>query len=143
MGTNNNSINRIEVDFVKYYLFLKDDVGLCISIEEAKEAYTDLNNNGYCKIEEYYVYNNEEAMEDLAKEELDTKLGDADEVASMFNIEVISDMWINKTSKEMVAKEYLSDNGWVEVLKCEEPTEGYIDSNGETVFYCYSRGGNN
>jgi hypothetical protein len=133
MGTNNNSINSIEVDFVKFYLFLRDDVGVEMDIEDAKETYITLNAEGYCKVQDHYLYNNEEVMKELAKEDLDTKLEDADEVASMFSIDDIADMWIHNTSKDKVAEEYISENGWCDVLECEEPEDGYTDSNGSKL----------
>ena len=99
MGTNSNSINSIEVDFVKFYLFLRDEVEVDREIEDTKETYITLNAEGYCRVQGYYLYNNEEVTEDLAKDELDIKLGDAYEVANMLSIEVFIDMWIYKTSK--------------------------------------------
>ena len=129
-----------DIDLLRCYLFLRYDVSLDISIDDAKEAYKALNDEGYCKIRGYYLYNNEEIMKDLAKDELDRKLEDAYEVASMFNIEEIADMWIFGTSKEEAARQYLRDNDWRDVLECEESERGYIDSCGERIYYSYNGG---
>jgi hypothetical protein len=129
-----------DIDLLRCYLFLRYDVSLDVDIDEAKEAYTALNEAGYCKIKGYYLYKNKETMKDLAKDELDTKLEDAYEVSSMFNIEEIADMWIFGTSKEEAARQYLRDNNWCDVLECEESEEGYIDSYGERMYYCYNGG---
>lgn len=129
-----------DIDLLRCYLFLKHDVSLDIDIADVKEAYRDLNEQGYCKIKGYYLYKNEETMKDLAKDELDTKLEDAYEVANMFNIEEIADMWIFGTSKEEAARQHLRDNDWWDVLECEESERGYIDSYGERIYYSYIGG---
>ena len=129
-----------DIDLLRCYLFLKHDVSLDIDIYDVKEAYTDLNEQGYCKIKGYYLYKNEETMKELAKDELDEKLEDAYEVTSMFNIEEIADMWIFGTSKEEAARQYLRDNNWCDVLECEESEQGYIDSYGDRIYYCYNGG---
>lgn len=130
---------RIEdIDLLRCYLFLKHDINLDTHIDDVKEAYRDLNDQGYCKIKGYYLYKNEETMKELAKDELEEKLEDAYEVASMFNIEEIADMWIFGTSKEEAARQYLRDNNWCDVIECEKSQEGYKDSYGYRIYYCYS-----
>ncbi|MGH4049990.1 MAG: hypothetical protein ACREVX_01350 [Clostridium sp.] len=129
-----------DMDLLRCYLFLRSNVSLDISVDDAIKSYASLNDEGYCKIKGYYLYKDEEIMKDLAREELDAKLEDAYEVTSMFDIEEIADMWIFGTSKEETAKQYLRDNDWWDVLECEESERGYIDSYGERTYYAYNSG---
>ncbi|MGV8983121.1 hypothetical protein [Clostridium sp.] len=94
---------------MKFYLFLRDDVEVDMYIEDAKETYTTLNEQGYCKVQEHYLYNNEEKMIELAKEKLDTCIEGSNEVIDIFSIDEMADMWILGTSKEDAAKQYLRE----------------------------------
>jgi hypothetical protein len=129
-----------DIDLLRLYFFMLQDLSLDIRIGEVKEAYRGLNDEGYSKIRGYYLYKNEETMKELAKDELDTKLEDAYEVAAMFSEEEIADMWIFGTSKEEAARQYLRDNNWWQVLECDEPEEGYTDFYGDIIYYCYNGG---
>lgn len=113
-----------DVDLLKLYFFMLQDLSLDIRLEEVKEAYRELNDEGYCKIRGYYLYKNEETMKELAKDELDTKLENDYEVTAMFNEEEIADMWIFGTSKEEGARQYLLGHDWWEVLESYKPEEG-------------------
>ena len=72
----------------------------------------------------------------IVKDQLYSKLEDSYELTAMFTDEELANMWLDSTSKEEVAKQYLLDNDWWEVLECEEPKEAYIDSNGNEVCLC-------
>lgn len=127
-----------DINLLRLYFFMLQDLSLDIRLEEVKEVYRGLNDEGYCKIRGYYLFKNEETMKELAKDELDTKLEDAYEVTAMFSEEEIADMWIFGTSKEEAARQYLRDHDWWEVLESDEPEEGYTDSYGDIIYYCYN-----
>lgn len=124
------------IDIVKLYIFLRFDV----NIEKVKDAYESLESGVYADINGYYIYykNMEQVMKELAKDNLEYKLEDTSKVASMFDEEELANMWVFRTSKEEVARQYLIDNDWWDVLEIQEPEEGYIDSNGNGIYYCYN-----
>ncbi|MBU3190323.1 hypothetical protein K9O30_01665 [Clostridium bowmanii] len=126
-----------DIDFLKFYVVLRSDLRLDVEIDDAQESYIYLKEQGYCKVQGNFLYTDNDIMKELAKDELDTKLQDAYQLAIMFSIEVIADMWIFATSKEEASEQYLKNNNWWSVLECEEPEEGYTDSNGKTIYYCY------
>lgn len=68
-----------DIDIIRLYLFILDDLGLDIKAEDIKETYMDLIEKGYCKILGYYLYKNEETMKELARDELDCKLDDTEQ----------------------------------------------------------------
>ena len=86
-----------------------------MNIEEVKEFYYKLVDNGYVEIDEcliYYDYREE-----------------------------VANMWIEGTSLSFAAKQYIQDNSyWYEALEMEEPQKGYIDSNDTQIYYCMSKG---
>lgn len=128
-----------DVELIRFYLFLRYDISLDIEIKEAEKAYKSLNEYGYTEVQNYYVYykDKEEAVIELAKEVLNKKLEDSDEVTVMFDEEELAYMWIFNTSKNEAGEKYLSEHGWKGVLEVGEVEEGYVNSEGKEVLYCY------
>ncbi|NMM65129.1 hypothetical protein HBE96_21325 [Clostridium sp. P21] len=124
-----------DIDIIRLYLFILDDLGLDIKAEDTKEAYMDLIEKGYCKIPGYYLYKDEETMKELARDELDCKLDDTEQVADMFDVEDLANLWVFGTSKQEAAKQYMRDNEWWEILGCEQGEEGYTDYYGDMIYY--------
>ncbi|MFL0250888.1 hypothetical protein ACJDT4_10685 [Clostridium neuense] len=128
-----------DVELIRFYLFLRYDISLDVEVKEAEKAYKSLNEYGYTEVQNYYVYykDKEEAVIELAKEVLNKKLEDSDEVTAMFDEEELAYMWIFNTSKNQAGEEYLSEHGWKGVLEVGEVEEGYVNSEGKEVLYCY------
>ncbi|AWI03119.1 hypothetical protein [Clostridium drakei] len=124
-----------DTELIRLYLFILDDLGLDIKAQDTKEAYMNLMEKDYCKIPGYYLYKAEETMKELAKDELDCKLDDTEQVADMFDAEDLANLWVFGTSKQEAAKQYMRDNDWWEILGCEQGEEGYTDSYGDTIYY--------
>lgn len=128
-----------DVELIRFYLFLRYDISLDVEVKEVEKAYKSLNEYGYTEVQNYYVYykDKEEAVVELAKEMLNKKLEDSDEVTAMFDEEELAYMWIFNTSKNEAGEEYLSEYGWQGVLEVEEVEEGYVNSEGKEILYCY------
>lgn len=128
-----------DVELIRFYLFLRYDISLDVEVKEAEKAYKSLNEYGYTEVQNYYVYykDKEESVIELAKEVLNKKLEDSDEVTAMFDEEELAYMWIFNTSKNEAGEEYLSEHGWQGVLEVGEVEEGYVNSEGKEVLYCY------
>lgn len=128
-----------DVELIRFYLFLRYDISLDIEIKEAEKVYKSLNEYGFAEVQNYYVYykDKEEAVIELAKEVLNKKLEDSDEVTAMFDEEELAYMWIFNTSKNEAGEEYLSEHSWKGVLEVGEVEEGYVNSQGKEVLYCY------
>jgi|GEM_PF-1434562 len=128
-----------DVELIRFYLFLRYDINLDIEIKESEKAYKSLDEYGYTEVQNYYVYykDKEEAIIELAKEVLNKKLEDSDEVTAMFDEEELAYMWIFNTSKNEAGEEYLSEHGWQSVLEVGEVEEGYVNSEGKEILYCY------
>ena len=125
------------LDFLRLYLLLRNDVKLVLDLYDTNDVFIALNEVGYCKVQGYYIYNNVEVMKELAKNLLDKKLEDAYQVTDMFSIEELADMWISGTSKEEAARQYQMDNNWWNILECDVSEDAYTDSYGKTINYCY------
>ena len=78
-----------KVDLLRLYVFLTSDLNIELNIEEVKEFYYKLVDNGYVEIDEcliYYDYREEE-LGKMAEEKLAYDLEDAEKVMELFDEE--------------------------------------------------------
>lgn len=104
--------NEDNIDMISLYLFLRANVNDEIELEEVKDAYNRLESDGCVEMHCYYFYykHREEAMRELAKDELDNKLEDPYEVTALFNTEELGNMWVFATTVVSEIATVLDDN---------------------------------
>ena len=133
-----------DMDVVSFYLFLKLKLGIDAELAEVKRTKEDLEQSGYSKLRGYHFYHRhrEELMIEIAEDEVFTRLDDSFEVVEMFDHDTLAEMWVSCTSKSEAARSYMSENNnWWEIIDCSEPEEGYTDSEGNIIMYCYDGNG--
>jgi hypothetical protein len=132
-----------DMDVVTFYIFLKLKLGIDADLAEVKKTKKDLEQSGYSKLRGYHFYHRhrEELMIEIAEDEVFTRLDDSYEVVEMFDHDTLAEMWVSCTSKSEAARSYMSENNnWWEIIDCAEPEEGYTDSEGNKIMYCYDGG---
>jgi hypothetical protein len=128
-----------DIHVVTFFLFLKLKLGIDVEVTDVKSAHEDLSRTGYSKLQGYHFYQSqrEDLMIEIAEDELDSKLDYSCEVVDLFDHEELASMWVAGTSKTEAAKDYLRENNWWDVIDCSEPEEGYTDSKGKDILFCY------
>lgn len=126
-------------DVIRFSMFLRLNLNLDVDLVEARMGQNALDNSGYCRIRGYHIYHSTsvDLMEEMAEEELDGRLDDSYEVAEIFNIDDLAEMWVSGASKAEAARKYLREHDWWDVIGCDEPERGYVDSSGNEVFFCF------
>lgn len=131
------------LDVVSLYLFLRLKIGIDAERAEARKVQTGLEQSGYSRFSGYHVYykHREDLMQEIAEEELSDRLDDCYAVSNMFTRDELAEMWVDGTSKTDAARIYLKENDWWEIIDCTEPEEGYTDSKGNQVMFCFDGSG--
>lgn len=131
------------VDVVSLYLFLRLKVGMEAERDEARKVKSDLEQSGYSRFRGYHFYHKhrEDLMQEIAEDELSGRLDDSYAVSDMFSHDELAEMWVDGTSKTEAARTYLRENDWWDIIDCTEPEEGFTDSKGNQVMFCFGDGG--
>ena len=122
------------VEVVELYLWCSHNMHSSITIAEAEEHAIKLEQQGFARIEDIVMYeeNTDLCMflEDLIENEL---LTDCYHIQRLFDHETIAEMWLDKTSFQDVAEE-LQDNSLEELLDTTV-REAYLNYDNRRILY--------
>jgi hypothetical protein len=131
---NTVKIDRINLDIVTFFTWINSKIK-DISMVDAIIKYKELAEIGYLEIEGYLLYKDKKYLKEYAKLVLEDMLDDEYMIDRLFNKEVIIDFWINKTDKQEIIEEIISNDDLEEVLDIH-PKYAFKVSN--SIEYKYS-----
>ncbi len=102
--------NRYTDSFIiRMYLWLKGNTELNLSIDEVEGFMQEIEENGYCEInDKTIIYIEGTNLKDMAVEKLETMLNDSYFVNKLLDKDALVEYFVNETSKDAVIRELVN-----------------------------------
>lgn len=88
-----------------------------ISIQEAKDYYYGLRENGYVMINnKYLIYEQDKNLRDFLSDQMEELLADKDYIDKVFTKDEIIEFWVNETSREEAKRKLINESDIDELI---------------------------